>query len=51
MGAGPREAVLAVLGLANALRYIHSRDLVHRDIKPSNILVSRWIVKLGTSPP
>ncbi len=28
-----------VLQIANALQYIHDRNLVHRDIKPANILV------------
>ncbi|SDO44926.1 serine/threonine-protein kinase [Lentzea jiangxiensis] len=27
--------------LANALAYVHARDVVHRDIKPSNILLDR----------
>ena len=37
----PFEVVLAVgIGIAKALEYCHSKDIVHRDICPNNILLS-----------
>ena len=39
-GAMPaREAVLAMLGILDALRLAHAHGIVHRDLKPSNILI------------
>jgi serine/threonine protein kinase len=34
----PRDIALIGYDIAEALQYVHSRDVVHRDIKPSNIL-------------
>jgi eukaryotic-like serine/threonine-protein kinase len=36
----PERAIKLVLGIADALGYIHSRGVVHRDLKPENIMVS-----------
>lgn len=35
----PSTAVNIVKGVAEALEYAHSRDLIHRDIKPDNIMI------------
>ena len=35
---GEKEAKNIFIQLHNAVKYIHSKNVVHRDIKPSNIL-------------
>lgn len=35
------EYLPIALDIANAMAYLHSRDVIHRDLKPSNILLSR----------
>jgi len=37
----PREALVIVRELCDALQYAHDRGIVHRDIKPENILLDR----------
>lgn len=35
--------------LINAIKYMHSGNVIHRDLKPSNILIDskcRWVVEL-----
>jgi serine/threonine protein kinase/signal transduction histidine kinase len=34
----PREAVLLLLKVAEAVHYAHLHDIIHRDLKPANIL-------------
>jgi serine/threonine protein kinase len=53
--APPTPEQVAILGrdLADALRYIHHREIVHRDISPANILLTQyregggWHAKFG----
>lgn len=35
-----RGAIQMLLPIANALEYVHERNIIHRDIKPSNILMT-----------
>ncbi len=35
-----REAVQMILPVANALEYVHDRNIINRDIKPSNVLMT-----------
>ncbi len=36
----PKEATSIVMGILQALSYVHQRNIIHRDIKPSNILIT-----------
>lgn len=43
-----RQAIEAILPIADALGFSHSSGVVHKDVKPANILVSRTgVVKLS----
>ncbi|KAL0244729.1 hypothetical protein GEMRC1_008811 [Eukaryota sp. GEM-RC1] len=35
------------IGIANALEFLHSRDIVHGDIKPANILIVNGVAKVS----
>lgn len=37
--AGPRDAALIILALAEAAQHAHERGVLHRDIKPRNVLL------------
>ncbi len=41
------ECIRIAATLADALRYLHERELVHRDIKPSNIIFVDGVPKLA----
>lgn len=42
-----RESVQLALELAEALSYLHARQLIHRDIKPANIIYVNGLPKLA----
>jgi serine/threonine protein kinase len=42
-----RECLQLALDLSEALRYLHSRQLIHRDIKPANIIFVNGLAKLA----
>lgn len=35
------------IGIANGLKFIHSRGIIHRDLKPANIFLKNDTVKIG----
>jgi serine/threonine-protein kinase len=41
---GPTRIAKIVVGIALAMRFVHSRGIVHRDLKPENILVWDWVI-------
>ena len=36
----PEEATSIIMGILQALSYVHQRNIIHRDVKPSNILIT-----------
>lgn len=39
-GVSPKDVVGIALGIASALEFSHSKDVLHRDLKPNNVLFS-----------
>lgn len=35
----PEDATTLMISIANAVQYLHERQVIHRDLKPSNILI------------
>jgi serine/threonine protein kinase len=45
---GETRIARIVVGIALAMRYIHSRGIIHRDLKPDNILLDwNWTVRIA----
>jgi serine/threonine protein kinase len=45
---GANRITKIIVGIALAMRYIHSRGIVHRDLKPENILLDwDWTVRIA----
>jgi len=42
-----RSILTLTIQLADALRYLHSHEIIHGDVKPSNILFVNKVAKLG----
>lgn len=38
-GWNPTQKYICLLGIADAMRYLHSHGIIHRDLKPENILM------------
>ncbi|RFA95582.1 protein kinase family protein [Pyrobaculum aerophilum] len=43
----PKEALKALIHVAEGLRYLHSRGLYHGDLKPENVIVVGGVCKIG----
>jgi TPR repeat protein len=45
---GANRITKVIVGIALAMRFVHSRHLIHRDLKPDNILLDwDWTVKIA----
>ena len=44
----PTKKYISLLGIAHAMKYLHSHDIIHRDLKPENILIdSDYYPRIG----
>jgi TPR repeat protein len=45
---GANRIARIIVGIALAMRYLHSQDIIHRDLKPDNILLDwNWNVRIA----
>jgi serine/threonine protein kinase len=45
---GPNRITKVIVGIALAMRYLHSQGIIHRDLKPHNILLDwDWTVRIA----